>query len=177
MNFEIEIIKFFQNGQTPFFDLLFYFFSFFASILGVIMIGLFFYLFKSKKFALFFVLCSFVNVFFNYFLKILINRPRPYEISNVLNLNQAIGKSFPSGHMVSATTISFFVIYFICTKYKSKQTIFASIILACLYLSGVAISRMYFGQHYLTDLIAGLFLGGMLSILQISLVIYKKIKC
>ena len=169
MQWEINIIKYIQSLQNGFFDVFFYIFSFFASIVGALIIYIFLYFFSNKKYANCFGITVIFNVAINYILKIIINRPRPYEISDsILNTAQALGKSFPSGHMVCATTIAVFLIFFILKNCKQKNKKFIYIFLVSLYLFFVAISRMYFGQHYLTDLIAGLFIGFILSFLSVK---------
>lgn len=173
MQWEVEIIKFFQSSQTPFFDLFFWLFSFFASFVGAILLFVFFYFFSTKKFSLFYGICTSLNVGLNYILKIIINRPRPYEVDfDIINKAQALGRSFPSGHMMCFTTMVFFVLLFIFQKYKSKQVKIISLIFCTLLLVCVGISRMYFGQHYITDLVAGLCLA--IIFCCIEWVVYKK---
>lgn len=104
MQWEIEIIKYIQTFQNGFFDVFFWLFSFFASYLGIIIIFVFLYFFSNKKYATFFLIFTVINVVLNYVLKIIINRQRPYEVSeDIINMVKALGQSFPSGHMVCAT--------------------------------------------------------------------------
>ncbi len=175
MQWEISIIEYIQSLQNGFFDVFFYIFSFFASIVGALIIYIFLYFFSNKKYANCFGLTVIFNVVINYVLKIIINRPRPYEISDsILNTAQALGKSFPSGHMVCATTIAVFLIFYILKNCKQKYKKIIYIFLISLYLIFVAISRMYFGQHYLTDLVAGLLVGFILSFLVIKYCLKNK---
>ncbi len=169
MQWEIGIIEYIQSLQNGFFDVFFYVFSFFASIVGALIVYIFLYFFSNKKYANCFGFTVIFNVILNYILKIIINRPRPYEISDsIINTAQALGKSFPSGHMVCATTISVFLIFFILKNCKqiNKKTIYIFAII--LYLIFVAISRMYLGQHFATDLLAGGLVGFILSFLSIK---------
>ena len=162
---EIEIIKYIQNLKNPFFDAFFSFFTFLASFWGVLILFFAFLLFLNKRYAIKFFVVYVINIGINFLLKIVINRPRPFEVSNeVLNSMQALGKSFPSGHMVSATTISFFICLYLFKKYKSFSARLIIIVAHILFLVCVGISRMYLGQHYLTDLIAGVLVGFILSL-------------
>jgi len=94
------------------------------------------------------------------YLKILIQSPRPW---GVLGNNDA-SFSFPSGH----TTLSF-VFYFIIAIFliklfsvKRKNLFLAP---AGIIVSLVAVSRLYFGVHWLTDIIGGALLGFTIVIL------------
>lgn len=165
---EIEIIKFFQSAKSPFLDIVMHIFSSLASVFFVILFFIFLYIFVSKKYSLIFICCTLFNVGLNYLLKIIINRPRPYEISSeIINITNSLGKSLPSGHMVCATTIAIFLIWFLFSKFNSKTKKIFAIFVIVIYLVMVAISRMYFGQHYPTDLLAGLAVGLILSCFEI----------
>ena len=118
---EIEIIKFFQSAKSLFLDIVMYIFSSLASVFFVILFFIFLYIFVSKKYSLIFICCTLFNVGLNYLLKIIINRPRPYEISSeIINITNSLGKSLPSGHMVCATTIAIFLMWFLFSKFNSK---------------------------------------------------------
>ena len=168
INMEIEIIKFFQSAKSPFLDVVMWLFSSLASVYFVIFLFLFLYFFMSKKLSIFFVCCTIFNVGLNYLVKIIINRPRPYEVSEeIVNVTNSLGKSFPSGHIVCATTIIVLFLWFFLSKQKSKIVKIFAVFGSVIYLTLVAISRMYFGQHYPTDLLAGLTLGLVLTVIEI----------
>lgn len=172
---EIEIIKHLQSFQTPFFNGVMWFFTYFASFYAIILFFIIFYLFSSKKYSIFFLFSVLANVGFNYILKAIINRPRPYEVSNeISNVTNSLGKSFPSGHMVCATTIIVFLSYLLFKKTKSKILKALIILSDVIVLMLVGISRMYFGQHYLSDLVAGFALAIILSLVEF--LIEKKCK-
>ena len=173
MQWEIEIIKYIQTFQNGFFDVFFWLFSFFASYLGIIIIFIFLYFFSNKKYATFFLIFTVINVVLNYVLKIIINRQRPYEVSeDIINMVKALGQSFPSGHMVCATSIVFFLFAYIYNKYKNTKYIAISLSIFVFYLICVALSRMYFGQHFLTDIIAGMCVALILCFVEFK--IFKK---
>lgn len=169
---ETEIIKFFQSYKSEFFDVFFGTFSYLASFVGFIFL-FFLFFYNNKKYSIYFLINYLIIMLINTTLKSVINRPRPYEIdSEIISIITASGKSFPSGHMTSATILVAFLIYFIFKKIKNKSTKVLSLILGIIFIFNVAISRTYLGQHFVSDIIAGVFLGLVLSV--ISLFVYDK---
>ena len=167
---ELEIIKLVQSTKNLFLDTMFLTLSYCASFFAVcIVFVMLFFINKKYSFKFVFVVC--LNIGINYLLKVIINRPRPYQVDfQITNSLQALGNSFPSGHMVCATTIVFF---FVLVFYKNIKHIWLKILfmfLCGLYLIGVAISRMYLGQHYLSDIIAGTVLGVVLCLFFMGLI-------
>lgn len=153
---EIEIIKYIQSLYSPLFDGAMWFFTYLASFYAIILFFIIFFFFASKKYSFLFLISALFNVGLNYILKILINRPRPYEVSpDISNVTNSLGKSMPSGHMVTITTIISFLIFFLFKKLKSKLAKVILLISSILIITLVAISRMYFGQHYISDLVVG----------------------
>ncbi len=99
-------------------------------------------------------------------LKRLTHKPRPFLIyENVHLIGKPIFSSFPSGHTTLATAIC----VVLCFKYKRLSPLF--IFLAFL----VGVSRLYVGQHYPTDVMAGFVLGSgvALAVLYLEKLIQK----
>ncbi len=91
-------------------------------------------------------------------IKSIVRRPRPYTHDAIVSVGKKTsGYSFPSGHSHSIANLS--TQLSIRTKKAYVIAIVAVVSLA------VAFSRMYLGQHYLTDVIAGLALGVGLAFL------------
>lgn len=153
---EIQIIKYIQTLKSPFFDGAMWFFTYLASFYAIILFFIIFFFFASKKYSFLFLISALFNVGLNFILKILINRPRPYQISSdISNVTNSLGQSMPSGHMVTITTIFFFLIFFLFKRLKANTSKIILIILSAIIITLVAISRMYFGQHYISDLAVG----------------------
>lgn len=71
--------------------------------------------------------------------------------------------SYPSGHIFRITLLIFLLIFFLPTKKRSVKTIAA----LTLFLLIMALSRVYLGEHWFSDVIGGLLLGLSFSALTI----------
>lgn len=158
---EINIIKAIQSISNAFFDTFFLLCTRLGEEIFFFVLFSIFYWCYSKKSALKLSVFYMISAGVNFVLKALISRPRPYVAdSSIINNKPAYGTSFPSGHSQSyallATTTSLEN-----HKYHHGSKSFRITIDIVLILGGclVALSRMYLGQHYLTDTIAGLLIG------------------
>ena len=163
---EIEIIKWFQSNENAFLDTTFNILTQFGE--DIFFVCMFLLLFwcvsytSSFKFALFYM----VSVVINSLLKLIVKRPRPWHAdASITNKLHATGYSFPSGHSQSIAAISTFFTYNVYTKTKSNWMKISAIVISFVLCVLVAISRMYLGQHYLTDVICGLVIGVVLMLL------------
>lgn len=94
-------------------------------------------------------------------LKAIYQRPRP----DLQHLVEATGYSFPSGHALGAMAI-FGVLYLIGGQRFAKRKLGYLLRLLVASLIGlVALSRVYLGVHYPTDILAGLLVGYAIVIL------------
>lgn len=158
---ELTIIKVLQSGANKFLDDFFLFVTdmgdvvFFIAVFGVL-----FWAYNKDyafRFSYYYLICYGLNSI----IKSIFDRPRPWQAdSQVVNYTNSSQSSFPSGHSasISVITTSLLLEQYSNKNAKKWQKIVGTIvgILACLI---VAFSRMYLGQHFLTDVIAGLFIG------------------
>jgi len=154
MGFELEIIHWLQSLRNGLLD---HFFEY-ATMLGeeVILILILGYVYwcHDKLIGEKIGFTVFISLAFNNLLKLIVMRQRPFVVdSTITNLRPETsdGFSFPSGHTQTAATYSFGLYYFI----KKRWLLIVAIIITTL----VAISRMYIGVHYLTDVLAGALIG------------------
>ncbi|MBU3158232.1 phosphatase PAP2 family protein [Clostridium frigoris] len=109
------------------------------------------YLYNNKLEA---ICCAFnigITGFTNLVLKNIIKRPRP----NGIQLIEAHGYSFPSGHSSISTAICIVFIYFIIKRIKNKKTGYLISGFVLIYLILVGFSRVYVGDHYPSDVLGG----------------------
>ena len=87
-------------------------------------------------------------------IKYTVLRPRPYMLSNAIvrdvpGFSTPVDPSFPSAHSATA----FMIAIFLSARYPKMSPLF--IIMAFL----IALSRVYIGFHYPSDVLVGAFLG------------------
>lgn len=77
------------------------------------------------------------------------------------------GFSYPSGHTISAVVLYGTLILLVSKKVKGKYKT-PIIIFLSLMIFLISVSRIYFGVHYLTDVVASLILGSIILIISNS---------
>jgi membrane-associated phospholipid phosphatase len=101
---------------------------------------------------------------FTYLGKLTFQRPRPETA-----VYAAHSFSFPSGHATIAVAFYGFAGYLIARTVpqwnKKVNLVFAAIVL----IAALGFSRMYLGEHYLSDVLSGYLVGAMWLIIAISL--------
>ena len=102
-----------------------------------------------------------------FLLKHLIHRLRPTVSLRIIGED---GFSFPSGHVVRATVLFGFLTYLLYRSYKSKKARILTLIVYFLAVFLVAVSRIYLGVHYPTDVWASFLLGCAILTLTIGLI-------
>lgn len=97
-------------------------------------------------------------------LKNLIERARP-----VNQLISETGFSFPSGHAVTAVVLFGILSYLIWKHFKSRVVRIWAVFISLFMVLLIGFSRVYLNVHWLSDVLAGYFLGGFLLFLCIYL--------
>ena len=124
--------------------------------MAVLIFAVCFIYLKRWVFAIQLISGSVGSALITYLLKAYFARSRP----NVLQmLTTAQGYSYPSGHSLSSAGIYLtmaILLNQIFTRKVSKMIVF---LVAALLAVGIAISRVYLGVHYFSDITAGLLVG------------------
>lgn len=98
----------------------------------------------------------------------IVDRPRP----DVPRLDTSpVGSSFPSGHVAASVVYSAIAVV-IFWRTRARWLRYLAVAVAAALPIFVALSRMYRGMHYLTDVIMGALLGGA-SVLVTALVLRR----
>ncbi len=156
MYFEVDIIKALQTLSTPFVDILNHGLSFFGTEIMFMIVAALLYWCVDKAYAHRFFNVYILGVAVTNVLKSCFKRPRPFnayagEIKSIGDPETTF--SFPSGHTESIASISTLLTAKYGKKHKAVPIVFA--VLTVL----VMLSRMYLGQHYLSDVFCGLTVG------------------
>lgn len=135
----------------------------YVAAIMVVMFSIIFFVFRYVKEA-FFVLSCLLSGGVSYVLKTLIDRPRP-TTDFVRIVEETHYQSFPSGHVLFYTAFfgTLMVIAISSSILKLSWKIIISSICAAMIILG-AISRIYLGAHWFTDVIGG-FIVGMLFVM------------
>ena len=96
------------------------------------------------------------------------NRPRP--VFDVPVWHQMTAPGFPSGHSIAAVMCFGLLAYLIVPKISSRFWKAVVIVTAVLVILYIGFSRLFVGDHYLTDVLAGYALGVALCGLVYTLV-------
>lgn len=170
---EIEIIQAIQSIHSNVVLFLTTFVSYFSSWIGFVFILITFLLFARFRFALTFAIASGVVSGVVNIVKVVVQRPRPWvESETVANLLEASGYSMPSGHTANSVVIAVFLCYFIIRTIKNKPLKISLCVLCGMYVLAVMFSRMFLGQHYLSDVCVGFLVSGLISV--VAIVVYDK---
>lgn len=164
-NIDISIVKFIQNYLSfGLLDYIMYGITQLGDLYAFILLAVILYWAIDKRFAYKFFFAFVGSALVNSVLKVIVQRPRPYNEPGIESVfTKTHGYSFPSGHS-QATGVIF---YSMNNEFGKKNKIIRGLLIALLVL--VPLSRVYLGQHYLTDVIAGASIGILMSYLMFKL--------
>lgn len=154
MQFEADLILLLQRMSNGFTDAVFLGITQLGTELVFLAIAVVLYWCLDKRYAYRFFNVYILGVAVTNFLKLGFKRTRPFNAYKVRSIGDPESTySFPSGHTESITSIS----ALLTIKYGKKSKAVPIIGAAAIVL--VMISRMYLGQHYLSDVLCGLTVG------------------
>lgn len=165
MNLESNILLFLQNNvRNPILDtfLIPFTLSNNAGIICIVLVALFLYFKKLRKVGILMMISLILEfILTNLIIKNWVARVRPYEVIDGLTLmvGKATDYSFPSGHTGSAFALAVVVFMAMPGKYGIIALVLATL---------MGLSRLYVGIHYPGDVIGGMVLGIITSIIAVK---------
>ena len=154
MQFEADLIRLLQRMSNGFTDTVFLGISQLGTELAFLAIAVVLYWCLDKPYAYRFFNVYILGVAITNFLKLGFKRTRPFNAYKIRSIGDPESTySFPSGHTESISSIS----TLLTIKYGKKYRAVPIVCIAATVL--VMISRMYLGQHYLSDVFCGLTVG------------------
>jgi membrane-associated phospholipid phosphatase len=154
---DLQIVEFIQTFRTGFFDL---FFSLLTELgdetVFIVVVGLVYWTI-SKSYGYRYAMIFLSSVVLNETLKDIIARPRPYTSPTVESVTpQTDGYAFPSGHAQNSTMQA----WLLNERFGSLKRWIRPALITLVIL--VSFSRIYLGQHYLSDVLAGIAVASLL---------------
>jgi len=122
--------------------------------------------FRRRLETVFVVALPAIGGLVNYIFKLLVDRPRPGD--ELLTG----GLSFPSGHTTYAVMLGG-LLFFLAPRLLIRKRLTLSVqVLSVLFIVMTALSRIYLGAHYPSDILGSLLLGGLL--LTPAIILYTR---
>ncbi|MEX2153602.1 MAG: phosphatase PAP2 family protein [Gemmatimonadaceae bacterium] len=118
--------------------------------------AMFLWLTKHRYSAILLLIATFGGILLNNLLKVGFGRPRPQIFdwgTEVMSL------SFPSGHAMSAAVVYGTVAYLATRLQRRHLHRVITLLCAAILIVAIALSRLYLGVHYPSDVIAGIIIG------------------
>jgi membrane-associated phospholipid phosphatase len=164
---DLEIVKALQLLRNPVLDWFFYIVTQIGDQYVFIAIAVIIYWTIDKKYAHMFVFAFMTSAIVNSSLKEIFKRQRPFYLEGVESEDHwnTDGYSFPSGHAQAAGVLGYTA--FDASK-KTKKNWIWYVGIAIMVL--VPLSRVYLGQHYLSDVLVGVTLAFFISHFTFKLV-------
>jgi len=159
VNYDAQIFSAIKSVQNPVLDVIMLLITNIATLyIGVPIVLALIYFSKNRKLLADLFVGLLIGIALTLLLKMLIARPRPEDIMNVGFWASATFSSFPSDHASTA-----FVMFGIIGHHLKKWMLWFFLLAV-----SVAVSRIYLGVHFPTDVLAGAFLGILVSQLTIK---------
>ncbi len=125
----------------------------------VLILAIVFWVQKYRSLASKILINGAITYFAAEYLKILVDRPRPYSVFSSIASREhfTVSSGFPSAHTAIATVLALTIMPYLPKKYYWVIPIWIGV---------VALSRIYLGVHAPLDVIGGAALGALIASLQ-----------
>jgi len=150
-----QVIDFMKLIVNKYLTFIFKIFTFIGDFyIPVFIIVCCFFLFKNKWYSVLLSCGYLFSGFMSFFCKYLSLRPRP--IDALISIPKSY--SFPSGHTLTSV-VFYFLLWYLLTINSTKKVKTMSLIVTIICITLIAISRMYLGVHYFSDVVGGYIIG------------------
>jgi undecaprenyl-diphosphatase len=158
--FDVAVLRYIETHHSPLLDKAMLEITFLGTGLIVMTIvlvsGMFLWLTKHKHSALLLIVATVGAILLNSLLKMGFDRPRP----QVFEWGQhTVSSSFPSGHAMSAATVYMTVAYLAARLQRRRASRVLTLVASTIVIVLIAMSRLYLGVHYPSDVAAGVVIG------------------
>ncbi len=151
-----------SDGLTTFVNI----FSYLGSVIVLIPVAVLMMIFVKEKRAKIFIAIALASAgVVSTIMKYIVQRPRPVDIA----LIEEVGYSFPSAHTMLSLVLYGFLIYLILKFMRNKPLKVILSILLLVVIIAVALTRVYLGVHFMTDICGGWLLGECVLVIILTL--------
>ena len=102
--------------------------------------------------------------------KYAVNRARPQFLDGIVELNP----SFPSGHATASTVVLGFIGYLLASTQPTREQQVEVGFWFAMAIASVCFSRLFLSLHFLSDVLAGLLVGGLWLLIGICICEWQK---
>lgn len=158
IKFDAKIVSLIESTRNPFLT------KFFAIIthlgewkivlVALVFISLFFIIKKKFRYDISLWMITGGGIATAFILKEVFNRNRPAGA-----LIAETSSSFPSAHAVISVVFYGFILYLLWPNIKNKKVRALKVFVVSILVLLIGFSRIYLGVHYLSDVLAGYFIG------------------
>lgn len=163
--FDEAIYQFIISKRSTFLDHYFIFITKFGNYPFILFLIVILMLSFHNRYSWFIGFGSLGCISMNTIVKNIIKRSRP----DTLRLIKQGGYSFPSGHAMISISLYGFLLYLVLTKIKNNYLKYILVVLLCILILSIGISRIYLGVHFASDVIAGYILSLIYVIILIEI--------
>lgn len=168
-SFDDPIVDFIQGAEAPWLTTIMRMFTDIGSTTAVILLGIIalalLLLKKHRQQAVLFVIALAGTGILNQTLKFIFKRDRP-DINRLIDIG---GYSFPSGHTMIAFSLYTILAYIIWRNLKNSWGRIVILVLAVFMIIMIAVSRIYLGVHFPSDIVGGFLASSVFLFATIAL--------
>lgn len=166
----LDVYNFFVNDRNPWGDQFFLWLTLLGQdqvlLAWLAFVTLYLFIIKKQRAAKYVFGLTFTASLVIYLLKLITHSPRPGGL-----VSGPLDFSFPSGHVVLSIIGFGFIALLLINHFEKKFKRWTQFIVAVL-IFGIAISRLYLGAHWLTDVVGSTLLGS--TLLLFFIIAYRR---